>query len=100
MYDFASGINTKYNLGLEPTTISLVANEFASNPRRIIQMFNNLLVELDSLPEEISKNHQALVCKMLIIREEYPVFYQQNEVVHDRLKPHQAYPSTLYLLVY
>ena len=77
MYDFASGINTKYNLGLEPTTISLVANEFASNPRRIIQMFNNLLVELDSLPEEISKNHQALVCKMLIIREEYPVFYQK-----------------------
>lgn len=77
MYDFASRINTKYNLGLEPTTISLVANEFASNPRRIIQMFNNLLVELDSLPEEISENHQALVCKMLIIREEYPVFYQK-----------------------
>ena len=77
MYDFASGINTKYDLCLEPTTISLVANEFASNPRRIIQMFNNLLVELDSLPEEISKNHQALVCKMLIIREEYPLFYQK-----------------------
>ena len=77
MYDFASGINTKYKLGLEPTTISLVANEFASNPRRIIQMFNNLLVELDSLPEDISKKHQALVCKLLIIREEYPVFYQK-----------------------
>lgn len=77
MYSFAWGLNVKNQLGLLPTTVSLVANEFASNPRRIIQMFNNLLVELDSLPEEISNNHQPLICKLLIIREEYPDFYKK-----------------------
>ena len=77
MYDFASGINKKYQLGLQPMTISLVANEFATNPRRIIQMFNNLQVELDSLSEDLTKEHQPLICKLLIIREEYPEFYKK-----------------------
>jgi hypothetical protein len=77
MYSFAAGINERNNLGLHRTTVSLVANEFASNPRRIIQIFNNLQVELSSLPDEISENHQALVCKLLIIREEYPDFYKK-----------------------
>lgn len=75
MFDFADAINKKHGLGYEPTTVSLVANEFAHNPRRIIQMFNNLSVELQSLPEEYDKKYQALVCMLLIIREEYPSFY-------------------------
>ena len=75
MYDFADAINKKHELGFEPTTVSLVANEFAHNPRRIIQMFNNLSVELQSLPKEYDEKHQALVCLLLIIREEYPKFY-------------------------
>ena len=75
MFDFADAINKKHALGYEPTTVSLVANEFAHNPRRIIQMFNNLSVELQSLPEEYDKKYQALVCMLLIIREEYPSFY-------------------------
>lgn len=75
MYDFADAINKKHNLGFEPTTVSLVANEFAHNPRRIIQMFNNLNVELQSLPREFEEKHQNIVCLLLIIREEYPQFY-------------------------
>lgn len=76
MYDFADAINKKHELGFEPTTVSLVANEFAHNPRRIIQMFNNLSVELQSLPKEYDEKHQAIVCLLLIIREEYPKFYK------------------------
>lgn len=76
MFDFADAINKKNNLGFEPTTVSLVANEFAHNPRRIIQMFNNLTVELQSLPAEYNEKYQPLVCMLLIIREEYPEFYK------------------------
>ena len=76
MYDFADSLNQKYNLGFEPTTVSLVANEFATNPRRIIQMFNNLAVELETMPPEFAKANQVLICLLLIIREEYPSFYK------------------------
>ena len=75
MYDFADALNKKWEQGYTPTTVSLVANEFAHNPRRIIQMFNNLSVELESLPKEYDDKHQALVCLTLIVREEYSVFY-------------------------
>lgn len=80
MFDFADAINKKYGLGFEPTTVSLVANEFAHNPRRIIQMFNNLSVELESLPKEYDEKHQAFVCLMLIIREEYNDYYKKIQV--------------------
>lgn len=75
MFDFADAINKKYELGFDSTTVSLVANEFAHNPRRIIQMFNNLSVELQSLPKEYDEKHQSLVCLLLIIREEYNDYY-------------------------
>jgi len=77
MFDFADKLNVKYNLEFEPTTISLVSNEFATNPRRIIQMFNNLIAELECLPNEISEHHQPAICKILIIREEFPEYYKE-----------------------
>lgn len=81
LFDFADAINKKYDLGFNPITVSLVANEFAHNPRRIIQMFNNLNVEIQSLPKEYDEKYQALICLLLIIREEYPVYYKiiQND---------------------
>ena len=76
MYDFSAQLINKYNLGFNPSTISLVSNEFASNPRRIIQIFNNLSSELESLPTDISSSYESVVCKILIIREEYSDFYE------------------------
>jgi hypothetical protein len=76
MYEFGEQLNKKYKLGFEPTTISLVSNEFATNPRRIIQIFNNLSAELECLSKEIVENYQSIVCKLLIIREEYPNYYK------------------------
>lgn len=76
MFDFADSLNQKYELGFEQTTISLVANEFAKNPRRIIQIFNNLTVELDTMPADFAEKNQVLICLLLIIREEYPNFYK------------------------
>ena len=76
MYEFGEQLNKKYKLGYEPVTISLVSNEFATNPRRIIQIFNDLSTELECLSNEIFENYQSIVCKLLIIREEYPNYYK------------------------
>lgn len=75
MFDFADDLAKHHELGFYPDTISLVANEFATNPRRIIQLFNNLQIELNGYPADFAKEHQALICKLLIIREEFSKFY-------------------------
>ena len=54
-----------------------MANEFATNPRRIIQLFNNLQIELSMYAQAFADEHQALICKMLIIREEFPAYHRQ-----------------------
>ena len=77
MYDFAKGLVDKHSLGYKPDTISLVANDFATNPRRLIQLFNNLQIELSMYPKEFAEEHQALICKLLVIREEFPAYYRQ-----------------------
>ena len=77
MYDFAYNLAQKHQLGYKPDTIALVANEFATNPRRIIQLFNNLQIELSMYPQAFAEEHQALICKLLIIREEFPAYHKQ-----------------------
>ena len=75
MYDFAEKINTKNSLNFTPTTIDIVSKEYARNPRRIIQFFNNLSLELAAFPELFASQYENAICKLLIIREEYPEFY-------------------------
>lgn len=76
MYNYASGLARQYSLDYSPDTITIVANEFATNPRRIIQLFNNLQIELSMYPEAFAKEHQALICKLLVIREEFPAYHR------------------------
>jgi hypothetical protein len=76
IYEFAKKINEKFTLGFSNYTIDLVSKEFASNPRRIIQMFNNLSAELECFSDEsFIKTYETVICKLLILREEFPVFY-------------------------
>ena len=77
MFEYADALNKKYNLNFQPTTISIVANEFATNPRRIIQLFNNLTIEFQNYDEAFIREHQAVICQFTIIREEFPEFYKQ-----------------------
>lgn len=72
MYDFTQNLNQKYALGLNPTSISVISREFATNPRRIIQLLNNLIVEFTHYSQDFISKYQALVCLLAIIREEYP----------------------------
>ena len=76
MFDFSDQMNTKYGVGLNANTIGLISQEFASNPRRIIQMMNNLIAEFQNIPSQFLEKDESLICKLLIIREEYPNFYK------------------------
>lgn len=84
LYDFANKINQDYNLGFSSDAIDIISKEYASNPRRIIQFFNNAKTEWDIISQnlqnfsdtdiELAKN---TMCKLLIIREEWDFFYNQ-----------------------
>src|SRR5690554_4074758 len=80
LFDFANNLNNANELGLNPDTVDIVSREYASNPRRIIQFFNNLQAELHNISKninpEFAKENESLICKLLIIREEWAEFYK------------------------
>lgn len=80
LFDFANNLNDSYKIGLNPDTVDIVSREYASNPRRIIQFYNNLQAELHNLSQninpEFAKENESLICKLLIIREEWADFYK------------------------
>jgi len=76
MFAFAKQISDKYNLYFKPDTINIASKEYAKNPRRVIQLFNNLLVELNYYDPEFAERNETLVCCVIIIREEYPDYYE------------------------
>lgn len=78
---FAKELNRKYKLGYNDDTIALCSKEFATNPRRIIQLFNNLASELDLYSDEFAQKNESMICIVLILREEYYDFYKK--VVND-----------------
>ena len=77
MYEFAQKLNTKYSLGFNSATINIASKEYAKNPRRVIQLFNNLSAELAYYDDAFASKYETLICKILIIREEYNDFYQE-----------------------
>ena len=77
MYEFAQKLNTKYALGFNSATINIASKEYAKNPRRVIQLFNNLSAELANYDDAFAFKYETLICKILIIREEYNDFYQK-----------------------
>lgn len=81
LYEFANHLNTKYNLNFDSDTVYIISKEYASNPRRIIQIFNNLTAEIESIKtkhgDDFTKKHQALIAKLLIVREEWAAIFKE-----------------------
>lgn len=81
LFEFTKKLNEKNALGFYPDTINIVAKEYASNPRRIIQLFNNLSSELKTVEakhgKEFIKKYQSLIAKLLIIREEWADIFKE-----------------------
>lgn len=77
MFAFTKSICKAYELKLKNETINIIGKEYSSNPRRVIQLINNLYVELNNYDSEFSKMNETIICCILIIREEYPKFYDK-----------------------
>lgn len=75
---FAHEIDEENNLGFNNDTLSMVAKEFADNPRRIIQLLNNLSGDLALYEEVFAEKYETAICVALILREEYPSFYKET----------------------
>lgn len=74
---FANEINRENRLGFNGDTLAIVAKEYADNPRRIIQLLNNLSCDLSLYEEDFSKKYETVICAALILREAYTSFYNQ-----------------------
>ena len=77
MFAFTKSICKAYRLNLKNETINIIGKEYSSNPRRVIQLINNLNVELNNYDDEFSSVNETIICCVLIIREEYPEFYDK-----------------------
>ena len=77
MYDFTKHLNDEYQLGLSKTSISNISREYATNPRRIIQLLNNLIVEFSLYDKEFVNANESAICVLAIIREEFSSFYDR-----------------------
>jgi len=78
-------LNDDYKLNFSPEIISIIAQQFSKNPRKIIQFLNVLQTEILLSENQESKNlipsgkitdNLPFLTKLLIIREEWPYLYQ------------------------
>lgn len=74
---FAHEINRENNLGFSNDTLAIVAKEFADNPRRIIQLLNNLSGDLALYDDVFASKYETAICAVLILQEVYPNFYKR-----------------------
>lgn len=86
LFDFAKNLNDNYKLDFQIEIISIVAQQFSKNPRKIIQFLNVLQTEIllsekqeetDLIPKDALTKNLAFISKMLIIREEWPELYNE-----------------------
>lgn len=81
LFMFTNDINKHHGLNLEPDTVDIIAKEYATNPRRIIQLFNNLISELNIVQQkydrDFSSKYESLIALLLIVREEWSCVYKQ-----------------------
>ena len=74
--EYGDQIQREYNLEISKDTWLLISDTFVNNPRRIIQFFNNLQVELNNYEPNFRDKYETYICKILIISEEYPNIYK------------------------
>jgi len=77
MFSFAQSIDRKFELGFKSETLNLAAKEYSTNPRRVIQLFNNLISELSNYNDEFSKKYESIICICIILREEFNEYYKE-----------------------
>lgn len=76
MYDFTMHLVKKYDLKITPTSISIISREYATNPRRIIQLLNNYIQESSLYDDGFLGENESMILICMIIREEFPQYYE------------------------
>ena len=91
-YEFTKNLIEKHSLGFSDEVASVISQEFAKNPRRIIQFLNSLALEKEVaraqeekglIPEGSVTNNIDFLAKVLLIKEEYPLLHEA--IVSDGL---------------
>ena len=77
MFEFAKNVANENNLNFKPETLYFASSAYSKNPRRIIQLYNNLEAEKLNYEESFAKAYESQICALLIIREDYPDYYLQ-----------------------
>lgn len=77
MFSFSKDINDKFGLNFNKETVNLTSKEYSTNPRRVIQLFNNLNSELNLYEKEFSEKYETVICCILLLREEHADYYKE-----------------------
>lgn len=82
MYEVLDKLLKNHNIEYNPNTMSVISEEYASNPRRIIKFINNFEIEKELLckrgvNEELIKTNETLIAFLLILKEEQYSLYQK-----------------------
>jgi len=77
LFTFAKKISENAGLNLKNETINLATKEYSKNPRRIIQLFNNLMADFSLYDDEFVQKNEALICSVIIMREEFNDYYHE-----------------------
>ena len=91
-----SGLQIPYSQDV----LQVIVNAFTENPRSIKQFLNNLTAQFLAAQErekagiigegEVTKS-DGFLAKLLVIRQEYPSFYQELELKEDLLEVAESY---------
>lgn len=75
LFDLSSEINQIHNLGFSQDTIYIVSKKYATNPRRIVQIFNNIAIEKQVMAckynEDFANRFENLIAILVVVREEW-----------------------------
>ena len=91
-FDFTKNLIEKYCLGFSNEVASVISQEFAKNPRRIIQFLNSLAIEQEvareqevegNIPKESVTENIDFLAKILLLKEEYSFLY--DKILFDGL---------------
>lgn len=105
MLHYVHELSKVHGLNLNSNTLALIAKEFAKNPRRIVQLVNNITVEQALYDDSFAIKNETLIAAILVLREEYPdmvnkikddisLVQKYYELSEDKLK--DKIGSTLY----
>lgn len=80
IFDYTEKIIREKGLELSATTVDIISKEYATNPRRIIQIVNNLSAELLLFEKKkgviFRTEYESNIARMLVLREEWPEYYR------------------------